>query len=75
MGTNAPIFWAVRPHDAGVFQANYVKVSGNTREEVLQQAYEGMIGGRYLSQILAEDGRTELWNEREGWTDKADGII
>ena len=71
MGT----FWAVRPHDAGVFQAEDVQVTAETREEVLRKARSGMLGGRYLSRIVTEDGRTTLWIEGKGWTGAADAII
>jgi hypothetical protein len=68
-------FWAVRPHDAGMFSAEDIPITGETREEVLTRARAGMIGGRYLSRIVAEDGRTTLWNESGGWTDAAKAVL
>lgn len=68
-------FWAIRPHDAGFFKADYVRVTGYTRDEVLLAARSGMVGGRYLSQIVADDRVTTLWTESGGWTEAAATIL
>ena len=70
-----PTFIAVCPHSAGAFQAEEVKASGDTREQVLRNAWAGTDFGRYILYIKTEDGKTTVWKEDSGWTNEGKKLL
>lgn len=68
-------FWVVLPHSSGVHSAQDVDAFGDTRKQVLDSAWSRATGGRYVSSILTEDGKTTLYTESGGWTEAANAIL
>lgn len=68
-------FRAVLPHGSGIHPALNVDVFGDTRQQVLDSAWNRAVGSRYVSRILTEDGNTTLYTESGGWTEAAKAML
>ncbi len=58
---------ALLPNSAGIDTAGEKRVSGETKEELLQNAWGECIGSQYVGSIYDVTGRTRLWEEVKGW--------
>ena len=72
-----PIFVAERMHDSAgaMHPADWKELSGNTRQELVDDAYTGLKPGYYPASIYVKGSNDALWHEGSGWTKKADEVI
>lgn len=63
--------YAVLPWSCGVYHASFHELDPKLgREDMLAKAWSHRVGSQYVSRIYRQDddGETELWNERDGWS-------
>jgi hypothetical protein len=66
---------AVLGHAAGGFGAETVRVTGETRKQLLDASWASCIGSRYVSRLYDPKTSETVWTEHEMWKEDQDQAV